>query len=216
MKIVESTNYPFGENIRFDIHTDSPAEFPLHLRVPLWCDNAVIKVNGVKSEVPVKNNIAVIKQKWNDGDCVELELPMKIRYSHWAQSSLGIERGPLVYALKIEEEWRHVSQNEYDDSYSEVYPKSPWNYALLKKDIDNYNFQINFKENIAEYPWNLGNAPIEMTVSGVRLPYWQLDGASAGKIPANPQSLPVTTTPEKVVLVPYGCTTLRISQFPVR
>lgn len=214
--ITERTKYPFHDNINFAFSTDEPVKFPFHLRIPLWCDSAEIKINGQSQAVPVKNNIAIVNREWRDGDTVELILPMKIRYSRWAQSSFGIERGPLVYALKIDEEWRKVSQNEYDDTYYEVRPKSDWNYALLKGELDKYNFDIKVDDEIADYPWNLENAPVHMSISAVKLPYWQLERGSAGKIPANAPDLPAASQPEKVTLVPYGCTTLRISQFPVR
>jgi hypothetical protein len=141
---------------------------------------------------------------------------MDFRYSNWYENSLGIERGPLVYALKINEEWREITKKEYDDTYFEVYPKSPWNYAILRSEIENNNLQVEKKENVAVYPWNLENAPISVKVKAQRLPNWKIEYASAGDIPVRPENWNVTTPVEEVELVPYGCTTLRISQFPVR
>ena len=42
---------------------------------------------------------------------------------------MAIERGPLVFALPIEAEWKKVKDNPQFADW-EVYPKSPWNYAL--------------------------------------------------------------------------------------
>ena len=50
-----------------------------------------------------------------------------------------VKKMPNVYALKIEEEWREISQEGYDDTYWEVRPRSDWNYALIKNEIDKYN-----------------------------------------------------------------------------
>ena len=41
-----------------------------------------------------------------------------------------MERGPIVFALKIKEEWKKLSGQEPFADW-EVYPKSPWNYALV-------------------------------------------------------------------------------------
>ena len=216
VQIIEQTNYPFKENIKFNFHLKGKVEFPFHLRIPLWCKNATIIVNGVLQEPQIENNIAILKREWIDGDVVELNLPMEIQYSHWAQNSLGIERGPLVYALKIEEEWREISQEGYDDTYWEVRPKSDWNYTLLKKEIDKSNLKIEIKDRVSEYPWNLENAPIKLTIPAMKLPLWQLERGSAGKIPANAKDLPTDGVLRNIILIPYGCTTLRISEFPIR
>lgn len=216
VKVVEKTAYPFKDNIKFHFYLEENAKFPFHLRIPLWCKEAVIKVNGTQITPSINGNIAIIYREWSNDDEVELVLPMEIRYSYWAQNSLGIERGPLVYALKIEEEWRQVSQVGYDDTYWEVRPISEWNYALLKESIDKYDFEISVNDTIADYPWNLENAPISMKISAVRVPSWKLEGGSTGKIPGNVKDLPVDNRVDTVTLIPYGCTTLRISEFPLR
>lgn len=214
--ITEKTDYPFKEKIEFSFETPRKIDFPFHLKIPEWCKNPELIINGKKEVVNAKNNIVVLSREWSSGDVVELMLPMEFRYSYWHENSLGIERGPLVYALKVEEEWREVSKDGYDDTFWEVYPKSPWNYALLKNDIENGELKTEFKDNISDNPWNLQNAPVSVKVKAQRLPMWRLENGSAGKLPVRPQNFSINTPEEEVTLIPYGCSTLRISQFPVR
>jgi hypothetical protein len=65
------------------------------------------------------------------------------------------------------------------------------------------------------YPWNPENAPVEIRTKGVQIPFWTLYNGSAGPLPYSPQYQLKTDAPEAITLLPYGCTTLRISEFPV-
>jgi DUF1680 family protein len=214
--VSEKTAYPFKENIQFAFQVKSVVKFPFHLRIPQWCKTPAIAVNGKPVEVKAKNNIVVIDRNWSSGDVVDLNLAMDFRYSYWYENSLGIERGPLVYALRIAEEWREVTEKGYDDTFWEVLPKSPWNYAILKSEIENRKLEVEFKDNIELNPWNLENAPVSIKTKGKRMSIWQIERGSAGNIPskANP-ARETENNVEEIVLIPYGCTTLRISQFPV-
>lgn len=216
VKISEKTDYPFKENIQFTFQTKKAVKFPFHLRIPEWCKNPAISLNGKVIATAFSNNIAEIDREWSTGDVVEVNLPMDFRFSHWYENSLGIERGPLVYALRIEEQWREVTQKGYDDTFWEVLPQSPWNYALQKSEIDNKKLQAEVKDQISLNPWNLENAPITVKIKANRLPIWQLERGSTGKLPI--PSSPTRTVEkmeEEVTLIPYGCSTLRISEFPI-
>ncbi|WP_297093828.1 beta-L-arabinofuranosidase domain-containing protein [uncultured Draconibacterium sp.] len=214
--ITEETGYPFKEQIQFTVECDNAVKFPFHLRIPEWCKSFTLKVNNTTQQVEAQNGIVILDREWNSGDKVELNLGMDFRYSYWHEMSMGVERGPLVYALKIDEEWREVTNDKYDDTFWEVLPKSPWNYALLKSEIDANKFNVEVSDEIAKNPWNLENAPIIVKTKGKRLPIWTEDRNMAGKTPS--PSWPyriVEENEEEITLIPYGCTTLRISEFPV-
>jgi DUF1680 family protein len=219
----EETNYPFDESIKFTLSTGRSVKqvsFPLDLRIPEWCKKGIIKVNGKLWKESDGNQIVKIDREWKSGDVVELILPMHIFKKTWYEDAISIERGPITYALKMGEEVKKVNNTkdtlDYGNSYYEVYPTTPWNYGLIEvadnKMEDEYKVEKNASNAI--YPWNLKNAPVIIKTRSKRIPSWQLYNDMAGPVPYVGYGF-VTGKEEEVTLVPYGCTRLRISEFPV-
>ncbi len=227
VRIVEKTNYPFEESIRFTVTiTDKKVKsvsFPMHLRIPQWCAQAKIEVNGTTFATATGGSVSKVYREWKSGDKVELTLPMQVTVSRWYEKSAAIERGPLLYALRIGEKWSKVKDDrkfgeQYGDWYYEVYPTTPWNYCMKEESLKPENIQSAFrvvKKNTTGYPWNVENAPLEIKVKAKRMNEWQIYNGSAGPLPYSTQYQVNTLPEEDVTLIPYGCTTLRIAEFPV-
>lgn len=219
----EETNYPFSETITFTLTTDKKVKslsFPFHLRIPEWCKKATISINGKLWQEPSGNQVVKINREWKNGDVVVLQLPMHIFKTRWYENSMAVERGPITYALKIEEEWKKVKNDkdpvQYGDSYYEVHPKTPWNYGIIHAPDNQIEeaFTVVKKENIPIYPWNLAGAPVEIKAKAKRIPSWTLYNEMAGPIPYSITNGLETESETEITLIPYGCSKLRISQFP--
>jgi hypothetical protein len=227
VKLSEDTQYPFDETIRFYLtvmdYKIKDVVFPLHLRIPIWCKTASIKINGKEEIQGVSGSIVKISRTWHSGDVIELNIPMHVSVSNWYEKSAVVERGPLVYALRIGENWEKISNDvksraQYGDYYYQVLPTTPWNYCLPEnlisdKDLDKV-FPTTYRHTKG-YPWNLENAPIEIHTKGKRMPEWKMYNGSAGPLPYSVQYQAETLPEEDIVLIPYGCTTLRITEFPI-
>ncbi|MDL5512285.1 glycoside hydrolase family 127 protein [Arenibacter sp. M-2] len=213
--VEEVTNYPFDDNVKFILNPEKKARFNFHLRVPEWCADPSVYINGKKQDLTIYQGIIKLERQWDKGDEISLHLPMNVITSHWFERSVAIERGPLLYALKIEEDWQEKRDDQWINGYYEVLPKSPWNYGISKKTIVGNDFKIDSRE-ISSMPWNLQNAPLSIFTKGKVIPFWKEYNGNHGKLPESPWPNRNLETEEEVIeLIPYGCTTLRISQFPV-
>ena len=99
----QETDYPTSGRVQLAIEPAQPVEFALSLRIPRWCQDAKITVNGqAASEPRERGSWARLARRWQPGDRVELDLPMPLRLVRGRQSQLGrvaVMRGPMVFSL---------------------------------------------------------------------------------------------------------------------
>ncbi|WP_406603598.1 hypothetical protein [Niabella agricola] len=195
--------------------------FPLYLRIPAWCKEGSVKINGTPCQNGKGNTVVKIDREWKSGDAVTLELPMRIRKNTWQQNSVSIQRGPLTYALKIAPEKKLVTNTqdpvENGSSYYEIRPLTPWNYGLpdFSETQLNEHFKVEQSALTDNYPWTLATVPISIKATGKRFKRWQLYNESAGPLPYSVTYGLHLDPEDSITLVPYGATQLRVAQFPV-
>lgn len=229
----QTTHYPFDENIKIEINTTKTISFPLYLRIPNWCSNASIRVNGVDEKTFFDpGSYARIESKWKQGDVVELILPMKLKKEEWSKNknSVSISYGPLTFSLKIDESYKLVESKKavaWDSKWQsnadqskwpsyEIYPASMWNYGIVLNDQPLINqFEIIKKpwpEN--NFPFTQEGVPVVLKAKGKIIPEWGLD--KNGLCDVLPQSpVTVSTKQQPIELIPMGAARLRIASFPV-
>jgi len=211
VQIELKTDYPFADVLEFTVKARHPVRFPLYLRIPAWAEAAEVKIGDCDPISPKTGEFHRIHREWSGQTPVMLRLPMQVKAQRRYHNSVSIERGPLVYALKMEEDWRQI-RGEVPHADWEIYPKSAWNYAL-QINMDHPEESVKFESRPAgECLFSPDGAPILAKIQGRRLNEWIIEHNAAGPLPESPvkSSEPL----EELVLVPYGCTNLRVTEFP--
>jgi DUF1680 family protein len=130
-------DYPWQGPVRFTVTRTDAAPWRLGLRLPAWCPDAAVRLNGWPHDEPRDaGGYATIERAWREGDTVELELPMRPRFVEAhprvdaARGSVAIERGPVIYCLEQHDQDEAV--NVLDVAIDETAPlEADWRGELL-------------------------------------------------------------------------------------
>ncbi|WP_438445205.1 glycoside hydrolase family 127 protein [Gorillibacterium sp. sgz5001074] len=104
----QDSRLPWEGTVRLQVEPDRSAAFTLALRVPGWCPEAKLRVNGQALDLSgcIRDGYACVTRTWEPGDRVELELAMpvlRVRSHPQVRANAGkvaLQRGPLVYAFE--------------------------------------------------------------------------------------------------------------------
>ncbi|MEP7278606.1 MAG: beta-L-arabinofuranosidase domain-containing protein [Bacteroidota bacterium] len=197
--IDEATNYPFTDSINFRFHLKAITSFDFYIRIPHWCNNASVLLNGE----PLKKSFVAgtyipLRQAYKEGDKVTVILPSQFTLTAQVENGIAVERGPLLYALKIAEDWQVDTLEDRstpDFPAYQLFAKSPWNYALC---VNNENVQQAIKvvnKAYTDNPWSIESAPIELQVparlvngwtmlhkTAMKFEHWDVERDANGKV----------------------------------
>ncbi|MFB3906574.1 MAG: beta-L-arabinofuranosidase domain-containing protein [Acidobacteriota bacterium] len=214
------TDYPFSGELKIILQPAAPVSFPLYLRIPGWAASGTLAVKGAsqgfkKSLSQVKAGrprFEIIDREWRGRTEILLNLDMPVRAERRYNDAVVLWRGPLVFSLKIGENWKKIAGEEPHADW-EVLPTTPWNYGLAIPAGNPSRAVTVQTKTVTGNPFDPSEAPVIMKVTGRRIPQWTLEKNAAAAPPPSPAS---SAEPlEALTLIPYGAAKLRITEFPV-
>lgn len=107
IKLEQQTNYPWDGNITVLVQEIPSKECTIGLRIPGWCKNADIRINGKSIFLMVESGkYAALRRVWKAGDKIELQLNMPVTLLESnplveeTKNQVTVKRGPIVYCLE--------------------------------------------------------------------------------------------------------------------
>lgn len=235
--IKEDTAYPFEDQIRFSFSLNGERKLKFCLRLPGWCKNPTLLVNGAPAEYTVKDGFATIQRVFRNGDLVSLDLPSELEVKDWGPDGRFVEKGPLLYTYGMKGD-RQIDEKEERQTKEfpayNIYPDKPFNYAILPE--KGLSFR---KTRMGENPWSIEGTPYSISVKARRIPSWRTVTRTAihpvynlytrpwkreekkGKFVFTPRYPSAKTIAkngvgeiENITLVPYAVAKVRVTVFP--
>lgn len=225
LTVAEETNYPFSDTVTFRFSTPEKVRLPFSLRIPGWCEQPSVTVNGEAFLGELKpGSFATLDREFSSGDVVQVKLPMPVRLKEWGRYGVYVERGPLLFAYPVPEK-ETVDTKTYANLNGkkspspefpalDLRPAGPWNYALaMGLESAGKPFQL-VETGAVGYPFDPATVPLVIKVPARKMSAWTLlENRFTPALP-KPGQFTCELDTENIALVPYGSTRLRVSVFP--
>ena len=219
------TNYPFDEKLMFTVSGAEGASIPLTLRIPTWCNDATLSINGVAVNLALKAGSFVrLSDSVKNGDIVTLNLPMTVEQKNLEGQGVYFQRGPLLFSYAIPQQVTEDTE-EYENMHGKkpdnpdfkcwnITPTGAFNYAYASDGKPIEVFRPAIEEIGGTIPFDLNYTNVKLRIP-VKQIEWNLE--EERYTPAMPEQghlKLLSSETQYIDLVPYGCTELRLTVFP--
>ena len=205
--IIENTNYPFDGKIEFKFNIADNNVIPFVWRIPAWCKNYQVKLNGENINLPKNSNGKFLRlEEIKNGDTLEVILELEVIHQSDRQWNY-FERGALVYSLEVEHSTIKEDPTEKFPALI-MEPTTPWNYAVASEAK-----AVVVKNNSASsYPFDSAPEFLEVKARKVKGAFAEL--FDTRYTPQVPLFCDLEEDEVTLKLVPMGATETRLTAFP--
>lgn len=198
------TDYPFKNEFHYHIEADK--KFTFKIRIPSFANNLV--VNGKLS------NDSMLEFDIAENTNIDISFDVKPVLIDRPYGLKSVKCGSLVFSIPIEYEKKMIEytkddvERKYPYCDYEYIPKSKWQYALASDEFEVVYYDV------STTPFSSQNPPIALKLKACEISWGHEDGYSSvcSKIPKS--TLPINNA-QDIMLYPYGCAKLRITELPL-
>ena len=208
------TAYPFRDTLTYTVHAERPVSFPFSIRIPgfsrMLPDTEVqfAKVNG--KQVPA-GEFYIMDRTWEGDTEITVELRFGVEVQKGYGELLSVRRGPLLFALPIGDEWhpleyeRNGVLRKFPYCDYEVLPTTPFAFGFA-----DLTFTRVEREPEGPYLFSPQGAPVALE-TGLAPVTWEEENGHCTPLPKDRHAVGAV---QKMHLIPYGCTNLRMTMLP--
>lgn len=197
------TDYPFKNSYRVHIKADQPVPFALKLRIPGFA------FDGMVDGQPAGDG--VISRCWQGEETVSVTFQTKAQLRERPEGMVCLEDGPLLFSVAPGTEWTKVEyvrdgvERKFPYCDYHITPTSDWNYAFAGTEL------IREESAVGDVPFSPDAPAVTLSAQMVQISWAEENGACTPL----PQSTEPMGDPVFIRLIPYGCTTLRMTEMPL-
>jgi hypothetical protein len=211
VRVEVAGDYPFTDLVEIAVTAEHPAQFPIQLRIPGWAIGATIAVDGEAPVPAVAGSVVPVHWDWSGRHRIALSLPARITAEARPSGAMTVTRGPLVFALAVDEQWRQIGGDEPYGDWA-VHPASDWNFRLELDPADPVRTLQITRQPADAAVFTTAGAPIRLAGKARLIPAWTIHRGAADTTPPSPRT--EEGPAREVVLLPYGAARLRVTELP--
>ena len=203
------SEYPFRLKAEITVEAEN-TDFELKIRIPGWTKKVLLNGEAIQAE----HGHVTIGKHWNGAETLHVTLEDIPRLVDRPQGMKAAEYGPLVFSLPIQAKYhrREYTKDgvERKAPYCdwELEPQSEWRYGFASPSLSVDERPIDAQ------PFSSRCPPIALKASLAPVDWEWADGYDT--VPAAaPASRKAVGKPQSMLLVPYGCAKLRMTELPM-
>ena len=214
-----------ADAIEFSFGLKNRTKISFLLRIPTWCRDAKIYVNGkLWRDACPAGTFVTLRRKFRNGDRIRLCLSMQPVMNTVPGQGIYVQRGPLLFSYPVPQR-KTADRTVYANMNGKVpgnpefecwniEPAGSWNYALCSDPVIPLKVIRTKPAAAGSYPFDPEHTPVKISVP-VKPIDWELEkGRYTPRLPAEGIARAVSDRIEYLELIPYGCTELRLTVFP--
>ena len=203
VQLTIQTEYPFKNSYRVRVTAEKPVSFALHLRIPGFA------FDGMVDGQPAGDG--VIRRCWQGESAVSVSFRTKAQLRERSEGLFCLEDGPLLFAVAPAAEWTKVEyvrdgvERKFPYCDYHITAAGDWNYAFADTKF------LREERDLSDIPFSPDAPAVVLKAQMAPIPWKEENGACTPL----PESVRPLGVPVEISLIPYGCTTLRMTEMPL-
>lgn len=106
VSLKQRTGYPYAGDVEITVNPEKSEMFVIAIRIPGWCKQAKISINGELLEPEIVKGYAKLNRVWASEDKISIEFDMPVEKTEANPNvrmnvgKVALQRGPIVYCIE--------------------------------------------------------------------------------------------------------------------